>query len=253
VNKTKNIMSLSQSVSKTLDNAIHKFIENIANKYSLDSKELLHDWEYGVGNTERVCSPDKELDPIYLLKCLKPELIALCKARGVRSTGTKTELITALQSNKLVENKKSSSSPQQTSKATTIVLPDVLKKLKTNIPTIAIRKNQFGNHEDPNTSFVFDRKTKKVIGKQNEDGTIQDLSKEDINICNKNKYEYVLPFNLDKQSKLDDEKVEELDDEEELDEDNVLEEELFEDVDEEDELEDELEEEEYEEEYVYEE
>ena len=125
--------------------------------------------------------------------------------------------------------------------------------MKTNIPTIAIRKNQFGNHEDPNTSFVFDRKTKKVIGKQNDDGTIQDLSKEDINICNKNKYEYILPFNLDKQSKLDDEKVEELDDDEELDEDNVLEEELFEEVDDEDELEDELEDEEYEEEYVYEE
>jgi len=247
-------MSLSQTVSKTLDNAIHKFIENIANKYSLDSKELLHEWEYGTGNSRTTNeSSDKELDPVYLLKCLKPELIALCKARGVRSTGTKTELITALQSNKIVDSKKSSSSPTQPTK-TMVVLPDVLKKLKTTIPTIAIRKNQFGNHEDPNTSFVFDRKTKKVIGKQNDDGTIQDLSKEDINICNKNKYEYVLPFNLDKQSKLDDEKVEELDDEEELDDDNVLEEELIEEVDElEDELDDELEDQEYEEEYVYEE
>jgi hypothetical protein len=247
-------MSLSETVSKTLDNAIHKFIENIANKYNLDVKQLLHEWEYGTHSAlTKEEAGDKELDPVYLLKCLKPELIALCKAKGVRSTGTKAELITALQSNKMVDNKKSSPTSFNNTKISSIVLPDVLKKLKTNIPTIAIRKNQFGNHEDPNTSFVFDRKTKKVIGKQNDDGTIQDLSKEDINICNKNKYEYVLPFNLDKQSKLDDEKVDELDeeDEEELDDENVLEEELFDDADEE--LEDELEEEEYEEEYVYEE
>ena len=159
MNKTKNRMSLSQSVSKTLDNAIHKFIENIANKYNLDFKELSHEWEYGASSTITKEGDDKDLDTVYLLKCLKPELIAICKARGVRSTGTKAELITALQCNKNVDTKKISSTSSNT-KITSVVLPDVLKKLKTNIPTIAIRKNQFGNHEDPNTSFVFDRKTK---------------------------------------------------------------------------------------------
>jgi hypothetical protein len=244
-------MSLSQTLTNTVDNVVHKFIQNISNKYGLDYNNLLQDWgsdNFNIVNNTTPDTNDKDdLDPVYLLKCLKPELIALCKARGLRTTGTKTELITSLQQNKktdvIVEKKVSQKN------SSSVVLPDVLKKLKTNIPTIAIRKNQFGNHEDPNTSFVFDRKSKKVIGKQKDDGSIQELTKEDINICNKNKYEYILPSNLDKQTKLEDEQIEDLEDDEDYeDDDNILEEELIE----EDCVDDMEDEDEFEEEYVYE-
>ena len=38
------------------------------------------------------------------------------------------------------------------------------------------------------------------------------LDKEDINICHKNKYEYVMPENLDKEVTLQDVKIDELED-----------------------------------------
>ncbi len=52
-----------------------------------------------------------------------------------------------------------------------------------------------------------------LIGKQNDDGTIDDLNAELIDLCNKHKFEYELPTDLDKKSGLDDVEIEELDDE----------------------------------------
>ena len=50
-------------------------------------------------------------------------------------------------------------------------------------PTISIRRNQFGNHAHPETGLIFDIKTKKVIGKQNDDGSIEELTAKDIAFC----------------------------------------------------------------------
>jgi len=58
------------------------------------------------------------------------------------------------------------------------------------------------NFEHKETSFVFNEKTKKVVGKQNPDGTITPLTVEDINMCNKFKFEYQIPFNLQEQDKF---------------------------------------------------
>ena len=109
----------------------------------------------------------------------------------------------------------------QTSK--TKIQSTIVSRLKANVPTVAIRKNSWGNHEDPQTHLVFSKESKKVIGKQNPDGTIAELDKEDINICHKNKYEYVIPENLDKEITLQDVKIDELEEEEEED-DDLLEE-----------------------------
>ena len=93
------------------------------------------------------------------------------------------------------------------------VTATVVKKLSNANSTVAIRRNVHGNHEHPETSFVFDPKTKKVTGKQNENGQVDPLTEEDIDICNKYKFSYVLPDNLDSKTTLDDEHVEELDEE----------------------------------------
>jgi hypothetical protein len=238
-------MSFSQTVNKSVDDVVVKYIDTIAQKYNLSKNELLNLWN-GKENTVQVdnnTDNNGELDPIYLAKCLKGELVKLCKERGLRTTGTKTDLIAVLQGNKPPSTKKSS--PKTANN-----LPNIIKQIKVNIPTVPIRKNKFGNMEDPQTNFVFDRKSKKVIGKQNINGNIDELTKEDINICNKEKYDYILPSNFDKQTTLEDETVEELEDEEILDddlEDELDEEELLEDDAEEDE-----DEEEFEEEFVYE-
>lgn len=247
-------MSFSQSVAKAVDTVVEKYISTLATKYNLPQEELIELW---AGKEVTSNTPTGDLDPLYLAKALKPELVKLCKERGLSTKGTKPELIAILQGGKVPEKEPSGKQTTPSCKKPTPPgkknVPEILKQLKVTIPTVPIRKNKFGNMEDPRTSFVFDRKTKKVIGKQLENGTIAELTKEDINMCNREKYEYVLPSNLDRQSKLADEKVEELDDdeeeeieEEELEEDEIEEEELLEEDDDD-------EEEEFEEEFEYEE
>lgn len=240
----KSKMSLSQSVTKAVDEVIHIFMQQIANKYDLDPSELLAEWEGGSPEKEvgkkvvKKASPKKssvtdipsasdDIDQDALLKQKKPELQALCRQRGVKCTGTKAELIGYLL------GKESSATPKKAvavakkasakkTKAKVAETP-VAKKLTAKVPTVAIRRNQFNNHEHPESSLIFDKKSKKVIGKQNDDGTIEDLTSEDIDLCHQYKFEYTLPDNLDKKARLEDVQVDELDELDDEEEDEVLE------------------------------
>lgn len=128
--------------------------------------------------------------------------------------------------------------------------PAIIVQLQSKIQNITIRRNQFGNHEHAETSFIFDKKTKNVIGKQNKNGTIDVLTKHDIEICNKMKFIFDLPKNLDNKSTFSHEKVDELDEEFEEDDDEILEEELDEeDLIEDDEEAEEDDQEDFEEDY----
>jgi hypothetical protein len=61
---------------------------------------------------------------------------------------------------------------------------------------------------------VFDRDDQVVIGKQCDDGSIQDLDDDDIETCKKYKFDYRIPENLDKNKKNDDVVIEEMEEEE---------------------------------------
>jgi hypothetical protein len=240
-------MSLNQTVAKVLNEAVNNFIRQIAIKYNLDQNELMSEWDGTT--TSKIKSPANKsstpdtapitsdnMDETTLSQYKKADLQALCRQKALKCTGTKEQLIGYL----LGKDSASTSvkTPPKKEAPVKKVIEDksistpVAKKLTSSIPTVAIRRNQHGNHEHPDTSLVFDKKTKKAIGKQNEDGTIDDLTPEDIDICNKWKFQYVLPSNLDKKTALKDVKVDELDyeDDEVLESDEeVLEEELIED------------------------
>ncbi len=227
-------MSLSETVTKAVGEVIHTFIQQIANKYDLDSNELLVLWEGGglekkvdmktsskKSSVMDIPNVDNDIDPDDLLKYKKPELQALCRQKGMKCTGTKAQLVGYLLGKEPTSAtpKKATPGPSANKKTLSKKTADtpVLKKLTSKIPSVIIRRNQFGNHEHPETSLVFDKNAKKVIGKQNDDGSVEDLISEDIDICNQYKFEYILPDNLDKKTKLDDVPVDELD--EDLDED----------------------------------
>lgn len=258
-------MSLSKTVAKAVEEVIHTFINQLSDKYNIDPKELLELWDSDscckvVKNTTPkkslitdIPSIDDDIDSNDLLKYKKPELQALCRQKGVKCNGTKAQLIGFLlgkeePSMKLTPT--NNDSKKVTSKNTTNT-PSVLKKLVAKVHSIAIIPNKFGNLEHPETSLVFNKQSK-CIGKQNDDGKIDDLTPEDINICNKYKFDYILPENLDNKSKLDDVKVDELEEDseddlaseveevEEIEEEEIIEDELIEN--------DDLEEEEFEEE-----
>jgi len=137
------------------------------------------------------------LQPSKLTKMKKAELTLLCKKYKIKCSGKKDDLIYRLIKYSKGEDpddnktaKSSSSSKNKKSKAS------ILQKISSQIPSIELRKNKYGNYEHFDTHFVFCKINKIVIGKQSDDGSISQLTPVDINICNKYKFKYTLPENL---------------------------------------------------------
>jgi len=232
-------MSLSQSVTKAVNEIVYSFIQQISEKYNLDGAELLKEWDSEMvmqkparktatkSSTSSVVdlpSATDELNSDDLLKYKKPELQALCRQRGVKCSGTKTELISYLLGKPASgEDGEENEKPVKTSRSKAKKSDDKSLFVSSNVPvakqikkpSLALRANQFGNFEHPETSLVFNKVNSKVIGRQNPNGTIEELTNEDINTCKRYKFDFVLPTNLDQKTKLEDERVEELEEDDE--------------------------------------
>jgi len=258
-------MSLSQDINNYIDATVQKYIKLISTKHNLNYDELLREWTTRPTSsptqivsatptptptptqTRPKTPPKKVVTGVVesksdttesLINLTKQELQERCKKAGVRSSGTKNDLIKYLTENKSQTkiNSISTKPPpfvqqiQQEEKRMEeqkkAVVNPVVKKISATIPLINIRRNKFNNFEDINTGFVFDNLSKKVIGKQSANGTVLELTKEDINICNKYKFQFVLPSNLDKNTKVEDVKVEELEEDDGEGDDEIVEEEV---------------------------
>ena len=145
------------------------FLNEINNRFNIDIDELKRIWE--------LCNI-KRVSDIEYKKMKKPELVKLCNEAGVNSKGKKSDLIARLLSCK---NK-------------TTVIDIAIKNSERSI--IKIRKNSFNNYTHESSSLVFDPNESIVIGKQADDGTVLELTLDDINTCNKLKFEYNLPDDL---------------------------------------------------------
>jgi hypothetical protein len=94
------------------------------------------------------------------------------------------------------------------------------KVVKKSEPFFCARRNAWKNYEHEETGLVFDWKTEEVIGKQNQNGNIDELSVEDIELCKEYGFKYKLPGKLifsnkeEKQPEEDDIDLEEIEDEE---------------------------------------
>jgi hypothetical protein len=260
-------MSFLQQIETILNSEIENFIVTIAEKFKLDQKEITDIWNKknflnvkpGVATKSNVTTSTKTVSlvssptPIKtdstLMKLSKSELVELCKSKGLKVSGSKQELVDRILT--ADENKKNDKSEKITShltkstptKKVSTNSPPVIKKLVEKIPSISIKRNKHDNYEHEETGFVFNNKTQKVYGRQLHDGSVAELTPEDIDICNKYKFSYYIPDNLDKKSNLKDVDVKELDD---VDEENDVEEEELEDEEEYEEYEEEEEEEYYE-------
>jgi len=245
-------MSLSKTIFDTIENTIKLFISQVASKHNLNENELYKLWNE---NTEynnrqaRTQNNESILDP-ELMKLTKKELSEMCKSKKLPISGTKTDLIKRILETSSETKLKSAVDGSKNKSSIKNTQPDIIKKLIDKIPVIQIKRNSHGNYEHADTNFVLNNTTKKIYGKQNGDGSIAELTKEDIDLCHKYKFDYDIPENLDKKDLEDDE--EEIDDLEEVVDEEVVEEDLEEDDDDLDDEElideDELEEEYYEDE-----
>lgn len=249
---------LIRDLTNVVNQNIDTFIEEICNKYSLDSSELNELWNSQFSEQKKKESKPKpqkkaltdvdttDISPERLSKCNKQELMALCKSHGHKVTGKKEDLISRLlETTGNKDNKDNKDSSQENKPKTTTNKPakktnntsEILKKLQNNCVVVSIRKNKYGNHEHPETNLVFDMKTEKVYGKQQDDGTVSDLTDEDIEQCKRYKFQYEIPSNLDQNTGLDDVVIEE------LNEDDIIIEDSDEDEDNSEETEEEMEDE----------
>jgi hypothetical protein len=225
-------MSLSAKIQSAIEETINLYISEVSNKFDLDKNELLKLWDNkGEFKVNNIVTPLKEVKKDNdLLKLSKSELIEMCKAKALKVSGSKQDLVDRIinaEANKIVAVAEKKG--QKTS-------PPIIKKLVEKIQNIHIKRNKFNNFEHEETSLVFNNKTQKVYGKQNPDGSVSDLTPEDINLCNKYKFAYYIPDNLDKKSNMKDVDLKELDDEEEVEEEVEEEYEEYEEEEEEEEF-----------------
>jgi len=231
-------MSFSKIIQNAVDDTVTKYVEKVALKFNIDKQQLLNIWNSidNLENKEEKKQPyddSKQKIVNSLSRLTKPELVELCKTKNLKAKGTKAELIEIL-------------SDEETKKITVKSSENINSKLVAKVPSIAIKRNKFNNFEHEETSFIFDNKEKKVYGKQNADGSVSPLTKDDINLCNKYKFSYVIPDNLDTKNNKNDDELEELDEDVNIENDD----ENLEEEEEDDDLEEiEEEEEEFEEEY----
>jgi hypothetical protein len=193
---------------KHIDSFILEFCSVIANKYNLDKTELFNIWKEEDNSDEKetkiISNSNKNVSNHEMTRekintSTKDMLIAFCKLKGIKQSGKKEEIVKRLLD--VLDKEEKNSKP-------------ILSVISDNKDKIEIRKNKFGNMEHFETGLVF--KNSVVIGTQNQNSKIDNLTDKTIELCKKYKFNYTIPDNLSVNNKdLDEE------DEEELDEDDI--------------------------------
>ena len=201
-------MSLKESAFSSLNSVISTYINMISQKYNINVEELKVLWEGGNVVPSVPVIPSSASKELEILT--RSQLVEMCKSKNLKVSGNKSELISRILEYECKPSVTTSIPQQHTSQP-----PQIIKKLVEKIPKLEIKRNSDGYFVHAETSFVFDTKSQKVYGKLI-DNKLEELTVDDIDICNKYKFSYILPNNLDKKINILDVKVDELDDDVEL-------------------------------------
>ena len=186
-------MSLSKTIFDTIENTIKLYISQVASKHNLNENELYKLWnenaDYNKVQPNNESKVESILDP-ELMKLTKKELSEMCKAKKLPVSGTKTDLIKRILETSSETKLRTSASVSTSKSSNKNTQSDIIKKLVDKVPVIHIKRNSHGNYEHADTKFVINNTTKKVYGKQNEDGSVSELTKVDIDLCHKYKFTY---------------------------------------------------------------
>jgi len=211
--------SISDKYKSFSDNLATDLFKAVVERYGIPFDEL---WELyskekskNLQNIEpqEIETKEIEVSTTDILSMKVAELKALCKTRGLKVSGKKNDLLERLLGRK-VDDKEV---PKKKSKSFTAKEKDVVKKVKP--PSLKISKNSNGDYMHNDSKLVFNQETKKVFAKYIEGEGNQPLTKEDIELCNKFRFAYEMPDNLNvKRTKAEEVRLENLlaDEEEEV-------------------------------------
>ena len=170
-----------EQLEGSVDNLIRNFISDVSSKFNISKDDLNNMWnkkdnkDTKIINKEDIGKVDDDMEKYKNMK--KNDLVKICNELKISKSGKKEELI-----NRIIkkQNRKD----------------NIIDKLNLSLNSIVIKKNEYNNYVHIPTSFVFNKDTKCVIGKEVEEGQIVQLNKNDINICNKYKFKYNIPDDL---------------------------------------------------------
>lgn len=242
-------MDFKHCVSKAVDDVVQRFIRDVSQQYNIDCKELQNIWSGDNNHTAQIETKShsssntnsnnlaqntvnsdndpKSINLTELPKCTVAELKGMCKDRGLKCSGKKADLLSRLVNG----DKPSPNKPVVPSKPTKkkVDTQDVIKQLKANASSsIQLRRNTFGNYQHPHSDLIFNEQ-KKVYGVQKDDGTVEKLNAESIDLCNKYNFDYVIPDNLNTSD--NDIDIEEFNSDDDVEEEDVEEEDVEESID----------------------
>jgi hypothetical protein len=167
---------------------------------------------------------DKKLET-DIEKLSKKDLVAMCKQKKLKCTGTKENLI------KIILDAAGNNQVKHTGQLNfKITKNSKLENSKKN-NEFKIVKNEHGNYMHADTTFIFEKSSRKVIGKQAKAGEVLKLSLDDYETCKQYKFDYDIPYNLE-HIKEENIFIEKTEDEESCN-DELIEEELLEEIEEE--------------------
>lgn len=242
------------SFATSFDGMVRDFCRILSEKYNLNETEVLSVWTGSVPQQTQVKSSssaltsssassasasvqddaDTEITKEKIMSATKDMLAAMCKKKGLKQSGKKEELY-----KRLVDCLASAVPAPEVSAKKPVVSSakkedaPVIKSIKERTAELAIRKNKYGNFEHVPTGLIFNT-DKMVYGKQLPDGTVLELTSIDIDTCNKYKFPFKMPENLNTSNKnMDDVKIEDME-EELLDEEDIEDDVEDEDVEDED-------------------
>ena len=184
-------------LKKCVNGVIDDFITDVSKKFKISEDNLKSLWNCREKSIDKTITKSNETEKYKDMK--KPQLVKICKEMNLNTTGKKDDLI-----NRIVNKK---------NRKETIV-----EKLDLSMNSIIIKKNKFGNYVHLPSKFVFSKENKCVIGKEDSNGAVLQLDKEDINICNKYKFKYNLPDDLNTAKGDDGDEIDDIIDDEEEDE-----------------------------------
>lgn len=214
-------MAFSQVLFDSVNKVVDSFLDKVSSKFDISKDELNKLWSSNesVNVSANVSANATKVNTIpassELSKLTRNELSAQCKARGLKASGTKQELLDRLTGGSASAPVEVVPTKTKKSKKVAEEPKKVINAIQSTIKAVELKKNKFGNFEHSETGFVFDRGSHEVVGKQSDDGKVMPLVEDDIEQCNKFKFKYIIPENLNsKNSKVVVEDI--LDDEEEV-------------------------------------
>jgi hypothetical protein len=126
-------MSFSENVQNLINDTILKYIDKVSIKYKINKDDLVKMWNSKENSEEKMYDDNKQKVVNGLSKLTKPELEKMCKSKGLKTKGTKAELIEVLSND---ECKKTILKSQES----------INTKLIAKVPSIAIKRNKFNNY-----------------------------------------------------------------------------------------------------------